>query len=104
MNLNLIDLYIFILYAVQILLGFNMIISLYYRLFKRERTDVIHKLALRKSIINYYFVIMVSLLMLYLFNPISGFVIEVTGELKSILFSSAVTQILFLLQKESNTI
>mgnify|MGYP001365944270 CR=1 FL=1 len=48
MNLNLIDLYIFILYAVQILLGFNMIISLDYRLFKSERSDVIHKLALTR--------------------------------------------------------
>jgi hypothetical protein len=104
MGMTLIELYIFILYALQILLGVNMIISLYYRIFRNTDVSVINKLALRKSVINYYFMILVSLLMVYLLNPFSGFVVEVTGELKSILFSSAVIQLIFLFQKEGNSI
>jgi hypothetical protein len=104
MDMTLIDLYIFILYAVQILLGLNMIISLYYRIFRSNDVNVINRLALRKSVINYYFMILVSILMVYLLNPFSGFVVEVTGELKSILFSSAVTQLIFLFQKEGKSI
>tara|TARA_B100001287_G_scaffold248826_1_gene228273 strand:+ start:1687 stop:1998 length:312 start_codon:yes stop_codon:yes gene_type:complete len=100
-----IDLYIFILYAIQILLSVNMAISIFYRIFRKDELVAIEKMKERKNTINFYFLILVSGLMLILFNPFAvNAIIEVKGELKSVLFQSAFLQIIFLLQQESTSV
>ena len=42
--------------------------------------------------------------MIYLFNPFGYYTIEIKDKLKSVLFSAAITQLIFLLQKEDDTI
>lgn len=100
-----IDLYIFILYAIQILLSVNMAISIFYRIFRKDELVAIEKIKKRKNTINFYFLIFVAGLMLILFNPFTvNAIIEVKGELKSVLFQSAFLQIIFLLQQESTSV
>jgi hypothetical protein len=103
--MGLIDLYIFILYAIQILLSFNMAVSIFYRIFRKDELVTIEKIKERKNTINFYFLILVSGLMIILFNPFTkNAIIEVKDELKSVLFQSAFIQMIFLLQQETNTV
>lgn len=103
--MEIIDLYIFILYAIQILLSVNMAISIFYRIFRKDELVAIEKMKERKNTINFYFLILVSGLMIILFNPFTqSTIIEVKDQLKSVLFQSAFIQIIFLLQQESTSV
>ncbi len=103
-DIQYIDMYIYLIYAVQTGLFVNMIISIFYRTFRKEKLAIINKLKQRKSTINYYLLIAISILMIYLFNPFGYYTIEIKDKLKSVLFSAAITQLIFLLQKEDDTI
>ena len=98
------DLFIYILYATQALLILNMIASLYYRIFRKKDVNIINKLQERKAIINYFFLVMVSFLIIMITNPFFSKTIEIHSGIKRVLFSASVTQLTFLLQKESRTI
>jgi hypothetical protein len=98
------DLYIFVLYAIQILLFLNLCISTFYRIFRQNEISILEKIKERKNSINFYFLILVSGLMMLIFNPFSSYIIEVKDELKDVLFNSAFIQLIYLLQKESTSL
>tara|TARA_Y100000389_G_scaffold191674_1_gene218221 strand:- start:580 stop:918 length:339 start_codon:yes stop_codon:yes gene_type:complete len=103
-SLTIIDLYILLIYGIQTILFINMIISIYYRIFRKDKLVIIDNLKKRKSTINFYLLIAISALMIFLFNPFNTNNIEVKDELKSVLFTASITQIIFLLQKENNSL
>lgn len=103
-SLSIIDIYVIIIYGIQTILFLNMIISIYYRIFRKDKLAIIDQLKKRKSTINFYLLIGISILMIYLFNPFNTNIIEIKDELKSVLFTAAITQIIFLLQKEDHSI
>lgn len=103
-SLTIIDLYILLIYGIQTILFLNMLISMYYRIFRKDKLIIIDNLKKRKSTINFYLLIAISALMIYLFNPFNTNIIEIKDELKSVLFTAAITQIIFLLQKESDSL
>lgn len=96
-----IEIYIYVLASVQTVLFINMIIYSINRLYLNKDLKLIKLLQERKDYINYWFILLTALLMCYLFNPFSKNIeIEISGNLKSVLFSAATIQIIFLLTYE----
>ena len=96
-----IEIYIYVLASVQTVLFINMIIYTINRLYLNKDLKLIKLLQERKDYIKYWFVLLTALLMFYLFNPFSKNIeIEISGNLKNVLFSAATIQIIFLLTHE----
>ena len=96
-----IEIYIYILATVQTVLFVNMIIYEFNRLFLDKDLKVITLLQERKNNINFWFMLLTAILMAYLFNPFTSTPeISISGNLKSVLFSAATIQILFILTHE----
>ena len=98
---SIIEIYIYILATVQTVLFVNMIIYEFNRLFLDKDLKVITLLHERKNNINFWFMLLTAILMAYLFNPFTSTPeISISGNLKSVLFSAATIQILFILTHE----
>jgi hypothetical protein len=98
---SLVEIYIYVLATVQTVLFVNMLIYEFNRLFLDKDLKVITLLHERKNNINFWFMLLTAVLMAYLFNPFtSSPEISISGNLKSVLFSAATIQILFILTHE----
>ena len=98
---SLVEIYIYVLATVQTVLFINMLIYEFNRLFLDKDLKVITLLHERKNNINFWFMLLTALLMAYLFNPFSSNPeISISGNLKSVLFSAATIQIIFILTHE----
>lgn len=93
-----IEIYILILWSIQMLLFVNLIIYEFNKLFIKKDIKIVKTLQDNKNNINYYFLILTGILMLYLFNPfINPSGIHISANLQSVLFSAAFLMLLFLL-------
>jgi len=97
---GLIDMYILLIFGIQLLLSVNLGISIFYRIFRQKEHEYIRVIQEKKDAINLYLMMLVSLLMVFLFNPYTKFLVEVKDELRSILYNTAILQIVYISQKE----
>ena len=99
-NQLIIEKYILILASIQILLLIVILISYFYKLMFNKEIPIIERIREKKDTINFYFILFTSLLIIYVFNPYINVSFVMSDNLKSVLFSAAFVQLLFLLQKE----
>lgn len=99
-NQLIIEKYILILASIQILLLIVILISYFYKLMFNKEIPIIERIREKKDTINFYFILFTSLLIIYIFNPYINVSFVMSDNLKSVLFSAAFVQLLFLLQKE----
>tara|TARA_Y100000992_G_scaffold168686_1_gene113304 strand:- start:1222 stop:1560 length:339 start_codon:yes stop_codon:yes gene_type:complete len=93
-----IEIYILILWSIQMLLFINLIIYEFNKFFIKKDIKIVKTLQDNKNNINYYFLILTGILMLYLFNPFANpNGIHITSNLQSVLFSAAFLMLFFLL-------
>ena len=97
---GLIDMYILLIFSVQILLSINMGISIFYRIFRTKQIEYIKIVEEKKNVINLYLMILVSILMIFLFNPYTDFVVEVRDKLRDVLYNTAMLQFVYIIQNE----
>ena len=97
---SIVEIYIYVLATVQTVLFVNMLIYEFNRFFLDKDLKVITLLHDRKNNINFWFMLLTAILMAYLFNPFIAPEISISGNLKSVLFSAATIQILFILTHE----
>ena len=99
-NKIVIEKYLIFLASIQILLILVILISYFYKLLMKKEIPVIEKLREKKDKINFYFMLFTAILIVYVFNPYVNVSFVMSDTLKSVLFSAAFVQIIFLVQQE----
>lgn len=99
-NQLVIDKYLLFLASTQILLILVMIISFAYRTLFNKEIPIIERLREKKDKINFYFMLLTTILILYIFNPYINVSFVMSNTLKTVLFSAACIQLIFLFQQE----
>lgn len=99
-NQLVIDKYLLFLASTQILLILVMIISFAYRTLFNKEIPIIERLREKKDKINFYFMLLTTILILYIFNPYINVSFVMSNTLKTVLFSAACIQLIFLVQQE----
>ena len=84
--MNAFDLYIILIFVVKFLFIILSFSHLYMKVKGKEKTELDAKVSFWKGRLEFIFIVLMSLLLIYLFNPRTSRLNKVTGETKLLLY------------------